>query len=122
MSFFDVTKYPPSLLFALITLSVPLLLLSFNDSKFFTQQYWIVRFVALYGKAALFYYIAHLAVIFLIGEGLRQFNQGSRMISSQLALTFLISIIVISLLYPVIQFYCRWRDKHKQQFAILNYI
>lgn len=62
MSFVNVTKYPPSLLFCLITLGIMLLLLSLADQ--FHQK--IQNTTIVYGRAPLFYFIVHFYVIHII--------------------------------------------------------
>ncbi|GHN00264.1 ribonuclease HI [Cytophagales bacterium WSM2-2] len=59
MSFFNVTKYPPSLSFLMVTLGVSLLLLAALEGK--SLKRWSP--VTLFGKVAIFYYVMHLFVI-----------------------------------------------------------
>lgn len=62
LSFFNVTKYPPSLLFTLLTLGPVLIFLAFTeivDNKF-------TRFVSVYGKVPFFYFITHFYLIHLL--------------------------------------------------------
>lgn len=56
MSFFNVEKYPPSLLYLCLTLGVALLLLGALEGRSLRRGRPIVTF----GKVALFYYVAHL--------------------------------------------------------------
>lgn len=58
MSFFNVAKYPPSLLFILSTLGISFLLLALLEGR---ETRAIV-----FGKVALFYYVMHLIVIHLL--------------------------------------------------------
>lgn len=62
MSFMNVTKYPPSLLFCLVTLGIMLLLLAFTDR--FTQK--VQHSTMVYGRVPLFYFIVHFYVIHII--------------------------------------------------------
>ena len=59
LSFFNVTKYPPSLLFTLMTLGPVLILLAFTDNTYnrFT------KFVSVYGKVPFFFFVAHFYLI-----------------------------------------------------------
>ena len=59
LSFINVTKYPPSLLFSLITLGIMFLILSFAEriKNIFTNV------VIVYGKVPLFYYLIHWYIV-----------------------------------------------------------
>ncbi|CRM54807.1 MULTISPECIES: DUF1624 domain-containing protein [Pseudomonas] len=63
MSFFNVTKYPPSLLFLALTLGIGLLLLlAFERAG---QKRWI-SVLATFGAAPMFFYLLHLYVLKLL--------------------------------------------------------
>jgi len=62
LSFMNVTKYPPSLLYCLVTLGIMLLLLAFADQ--FNNG--IKKVTAVYGKVPLFYFIIHFYLIHTI--------------------------------------------------------
>ena len=63
MSFFNITKYPPSLLFLALTLGIGLLLLVLferrNDGR-------ALRWLAVFGAAPMFFYLLHLYVLKLL--------------------------------------------------------
>lgn len=61
MSFFNLTKYPPSLLFLLLTLGFSFLLLAFFEK--IQQGNWAVEKLAVLGGAPMFFYILHLYVL-----------------------------------------------------------
>ncbi|WP_354687047.1 DUF1624 domain-containing protein [Cupriavidus necator] len=60
MSFLNVTKYPPSLLFVLLTLGAGLLLLVWLERA---QQGWLARRLAVFGAVPMFFYLLHLYVL-----------------------------------------------------------
>jgi uncharacterized membrane protein len=62
LSFIDTTKYPPSLLFLLMTLGPALLLLRATDGG--TPE--ALRPAVVYGRVPMFYYLAHVLVIHLV--------------------------------------------------------
>jgi uncharacterized membrane protein len=59
LSFMNVTKYPPSLLFCLVTLGIAFLLIAFADQ--FNNG--IKKVTTVYGKVPLFYFVVHFYVI-----------------------------------------------------------
>jgi uncharacterized membrane protein len=59
LSFGNVTKYPPSLLFLSLTLGVAFLLLSVAEGPTSRLSRWLIT----YGRVPLFYFILHLALI-----------------------------------------------------------
>jgi uncharacterized membrane protein len=62
LSFMNVTKYPPSLLFCLITLGIMFLILAVTTHA----EGWLARVVMVYGKVPLFYFLAHFLVIHVL--------------------------------------------------------
>ncbi|MEE9364967.1 MAG: heparan-alpha-glucosaminide N-acetyltransferase domain-containing protein [Cellulophaga sp.] len=62
LSFFNITKYPPSLIFLLMTMGPSLLLLHLLESK----KNRITNFFLVFGKVPLFYYFLHVFVIHLL--------------------------------------------------------
>jgi len=61
LSFLNVTKYPPSLAFLLITLGPSLLFLFGTDSV----KNKLADFLIVYGRVPLFYYFLHILIIHL---------------------------------------------------------
>ena len=125
LSFINVTKYPPSLAFCLLTLGVMFLLLSIFESvhsKF-------VEVTVVYGKVPLFYFLVHWYIIhplmFLIVflQGYRAsalvfgFNLGRPKGPSgvSLLLTYLIWIGVVILLYPLCKWYGSYKETHREK-------
>lgn len=73
LSFIDTTKYPPSLLFLLMTLGPALLVLRTVDE-------WTPRLLqpaVVYGRVPMFYYLAHVLVIHLIATAAAIVRYGS---------------------------------------------
>jgi len=60
MSFFSLTKYPPSLLFLLLTLGVGAILLALFERM---GDSWTIRILAVFGGAPMFFYIFHLTLL-----------------------------------------------------------
>jgi len=62
LSFLKVNKYPPSLLYLLVTLGPAFLFLAFTEK----MNGAIVKVVSVYGRVPMFYYLVHIYVIHLI--------------------------------------------------------
>ncbi|MEP3453034.1 MAG: heparan-alpha-glucosaminide N-acetyltransferase domain-containing protein [Parasphingorhabdus sp.] len=105
MSFFSLTKYPPSLLFNLSTLGVGLLLLAWferlGENKALTA-------IATFGAAPMFFYILHLYVIrllYLLALVTLGANQGKYFgFSSVEALWALSAVLIVVLYFPTAWF------------------
>jgi len=61
LSFLNVTKYPPSLLYILMTVGPALIFLSLTENL---QNQWTSR-ITIFGRVAMFYYIVHFFLIHL---------------------------------------------------------
>jgi uncharacterized membrane protein len=108
MSFLNITKYPPSLHFILLTVGLGLLALAGLER---TQG---GRVLALIGRVPMFFYIAHLYLLHLIYLLLAAFygtNQGGRFGFSQVWMVWAIALpVLVSLYLP-----CRWFGRLKQE-------
>jgi len=66
MSFLDVQKYPPSLLFVLVTLGVSICLMAAFDAWQTRGSFkWLRSILSVYGKVPFFYYVLHFTAIHL---------------------------------------------------------
>ncbi|MBN9385348.1 MAG: DUF1624 domain-containing protein [Chitinophagaceae bacterium] len=125
MSFFDVSKYPPSLLYTLIMLGLLLLFLSFIEEK----ENALTRIASVYGKVPMFYYLIHwnlihllmLAMVFLQGFRADQLVFGTfqfgRPPGSGISLPFvyLVWLCVVASLYPLCVWYGRYKALHPEK-------
>ncbi len=126
LSFFNVTKYPPSLLFCLITLGIMFLLLAAAEKvgKGFE------KITSVYGKVPLFYFLVHfylihfLLILLLFFQGFHwsqmDFASGTfgrpKGLESGLPLwgVYLIYIFVVVILYKPCVWYGQYKATHKQ--------
>ena len=119
LSFINVTKYPPSLLYILMTIGPAIVFLGLTEKP-------LKRFgniISTYGKVPMFYYILHFYMIHLamVAAALIMGYKWKDVISSgplgaplpdygfRLWAVYLIWISIIALLYPL----CRWYAKYK---------
>ena len=121
MSFFNITKYPPSLLFIALTVSVGLLLLlAFERVQ---GRRWI-RWLTVFGSAPMFFYLLHLyalKVLYLIGVALFGLNQGSYFGFSSVAAIWLVSAILAIGLFPAVRWFSALKAR-RRDIAWLKYL
>ncbi|WDZ98663.1 DUF1624 domain-containing protein [Mucilaginibacter sp. SJ] len=123
LSFIKVNKYPPSLLYLLLTLGAAFLFLSFTEKSKGT----VVKVVSVYGRVPMFYYLIHIYIIHLIaiiasaltpGQDwkiwfLKQpiwFTTNLKGYGFSLPVAYLVWIGIVMALYPL----CKRYDDYKQ--------
>lgn len=124
-SFFKVNKYPPSLLFLLITLGPALVFLAISGN-------WrgrIVDWLTTFGRVPLFFYVIHIYVIHarsaiaavVTGYGTEGLvidvwvteQPGLKGYGFNLGVVYLIWMAIVVALYPACAWYDRYRMSHK---------
>ncbi|GAB3016858.1 DUF1624 domain-containing protein [Spirosoma pulveris] len=119
LSFINVTKYPPSLLYALLMLGLMLVFLYLTDGA----DNRFTRWLTVYGKVPMFYYILHWYLVHLsmIGMSLLQGYSWSDLPSGPLNFgrppnagislewVYAVWLGLVLLLYPL----CKWYGKYK---------
>lgn len=123
LSFLNVTKYPPSLLYTLMTLGPAFLFLAFTEGPLnaFTSK------ITVFGRVPFFYYIVHiyalhgLAVLAAMWQGhaasdmitVNNWVTGNPLLKGYgygLGVVYAVWIGIVLLLYPI----CRWFDGYKR--------
>jgi len=104
LSFLNCEKYPPSLLYLMMTLGPALLLLaSFEHAKGS-----FARFLSIVGRVPFFYYVVHIYLIHLLAVATAFAMTGDFVRSPEIGIrlggVYLVWLLVLVLLYPV----CRW--------------
>ena len=145
-SFLNVTKYPPSFLYILMTLGPAMIFLVFAER----WQAWVnypIPFkplkplrekIAVFGRVPMFYYLMHiylihgLAVAGAVLQGYRASDMvlGSRVNASAalkgygfgIGIVYLVWIGVVLLLYPLCQRYDQYKRAHLRQYWWLSYL
>jgi uncharacterized membrane protein len=114
LSFFNTTKYPPSLLYITMTLGPALLFLAYSEN--FNSRF--SNIIKIYGRVPMFYYLCHLylihlggfALIYIQGFTLADFDNGLPPgFGVNLGMTYAVWLAVIIILYLP----CKWYDKYK---------
>ena len=98
MSFLNVTKYPPSLAFLLITVGGGCLVLAWLEGR----DNGLLRVAAVFGGAPMFYYLLHLFTLLLLQEAalaLFGANYGERYEFDSYWMVWLMSAALIPLMY-----------------------
>ena len=122
LSFMNVNKYPPSLLYLCITIGPAMLLLAFIEKV----KNGFTNFMLVFGRTAFFYYILHiylvhlLAAICFFARG-HSFTEATN-VGNQFPFFFVapgegynlwvvygVWVLVVIALYPL----CKWYDKYK---------
>lgn len=126
LSFMNVSKYPPSLLFCLVTLGIMFLVLAWAERG----KNRVTAIVDVYGKAPLFYFLVHfyiihtLLIIVLLLQGFHwsqmDFASGSfgrpkgTASGVSLAVVYLIWIGVVIVLYKPCIWFVKYKTTHRQ--------
>lgn len=131
LSFNNITKYPPSLLFVLCTIGITLLILSYASSPRKLEGIFLV-----YGKVPLFYFVVHLYLIHLLtlamlfwqGFHWSDLNFGAFSLGRptapsgiELWAVYLVWMSVVFWLYWPCKWYAKFKAEHKH-IAWLKYL
>lgn len=122
LSFLNVSKYPPSLLYLLITLGPALLFLAFTENT----RLWLAEKIKVIGRVPMFYYLMHLYLLHTMALFATYFcghTPGDMMLTGWIAfqpqlagygfslgITYGVWAVLITILY----FICRWYDRYKR--------
>jgi ribose/xylose/arabinose/galactoside ABC-type transport system permease subunit len=123
LSFIKVNKYPPSLLYLLLTVGSAFLFLSFTEKL----KGAVVNVVSVYGRVPMFYYLIHIYVIHVVAIIASAFTPGQdwtiwflkqpiwfttnlKGYGFSLPVAYLIWIAIVIAMYPL----CKRYDAYKQ--------
>lgn len=122
LSFINTAKYPPSLLYLLMTLGPALVFLALTENA----RNRFAGIISVYGRVPMFYYLLHIYLIHLgamVSSGIFTsfdwrkwllyepiwFTQSLKGYGYPLVVVYLIWIAVVVVLFPL----CKWYDKYK---------
>jgi uncharacterized membrane protein len=126
LSFIEVNKYPPSLLFTLVTLGILFLIFFLSEQK--NNRY--TQIVSVYGKTPLFYFLLHLYIIhfimflILFAQGFHvqdlvfgpfKFGRPEKASGIGLSYVYLVWIIVVAGMYPLCKKYGTYKANHPEK-------
>lgn len=134
MSFLNVTKYPPSLLYLLITIGPALIFLSLAERPFGKLKAGI----AIFGRTAMFYYLAHILIIHvfaLFGVLICGYKLQDMILSTSvnddthlrgygfaLPAVYLVWIGLVLLLYPMCRAFDKYKRGNQSRYRLLSYL
>jgi len=123
LSFLNVTKYPPSFLYILMTLGPALIFLSLSEKPLNR----LASKITIFGRVPMFYYLIHIFLIHLlaiIGAMISGYQCSDMILSTRvnaapqlkgygfnLITVYIIWIVLVIILYPL----CKWFDKYKRR-------
>ncbi len=124
LSFLNVSKYPPSLLYAALMLGIMLVLLGLFDGK----NNVLTRFLTVYGQVPLFYYLIHwylvkaamIGMLLMQGYALRDMPIGPLNFGRpagagvSLPVVYAVWLALVILLYPLCRWYGRYKTSHPE--------
>ena len=128
-SFFNASKYPPSLMYTLMTLGPALIVLAFIEKPLNK----LGKIIIVFGRVPLFFYILHLFLIHALATVavVLSGRPWTDMISItnlnardspwlkgygfNLGQTYLVWLLVVVLLYPLCKWYDRYKTNHKKK-------
>ncbi len=127
LSFLSLSKYPPSLLYLLVTLGPAFMLLSLTEKS----NGWLSKRIQVIGRVPMFYYIVHIYLIHLAAMVAAEFTPGynwSDMLLSNwvsfepklqgfgfgLGTMYLVWFGLMIVLYYLCKWYDRYKRNHKQ--------
>ncbi len=128
LSFIKASKYPPSLLYILMTLGPAILFLAFSENISTSLS----KIISVYGRVPMFYYILHIFFIHLftlIAAGLfteyswklwilKQplwFAEDLKGYGFSLGVVYLVWLTIVIGLYPLCKWYDKYKTRHKEK-------
>jgi uncharacterized membrane protein len=110
LSFINCEKYPPSLLFLMMTLGPALMLLG----AFEQARGALARILAVFGQVPFFFYVVHIYLLHALAVATGLAMTGAFASNPEIGLglagIYLVWLVAVVLLYPV----CRWFAEIKQ--------
>jgi uncharacterized membrane protein len=134
LSFLNVEKYPPSLLYLLITLGPALVFLALTEKPI--NNKWMSKII-IFGRVPMFYYLAHILLIHILAivcaliagyPAMIVLNESVnntpalRGFGFSLAAVYEIWIGLVFLLYPLCKWFESYKRSHQSEYWWLSYL
>ena len=128
ISFFNTEKYPPSLLYLLMTLGPSMFILAYTEKLSGSFS----KIISIYGKVPFFYYILHLIVAHVVAVviGVSQGFDFQQMMTGwwffpegyglSLVWVYVFTLVVVASIYPVCKWYAGLKKRSKN--PLLTYL
>lgn len=113
MSFFNITKYPPSLMFVCLTLGIGLLLLVWFERA--AGRVWL-KPLLVFGAAPMFFYLLHLYVLkilYLIAVAIWGTNRGDYFGFDSVGAVWVCSALLAVALFPAVKAFASFKARRK---------
>jgi len=128
LSFMNVQKYPPSLLFMAATVGIGIIILAFVGKA----KNRLSKFIIVYGRVPFFYYVLHFFLIHLLSSVFyllrgHSFSEGIKPTGGllpqfaapnegySLLVVYVIWIFIVLSLYPVCKWFSEYKSKHREK-------
>jgi uncharacterized membrane protein len=128
LSFLNVNKYPPSLLYLLMTLGSALIFLACTEKL----HNGVVKVISVYGRVPMFYYLVHIYVIHVVAMTASAlvpnqdwqvwildqplwFTRDLKGYGFSLPVAYLVWFMVVIALYPLCKRYDQFKQAHKEK-------
>jgi uncharacterized membrane protein len=125
LSFINVAKYPPSFLYALMTIGPALIFLALSETK----PGRLSKVFTVFGRTAMFYYVLHIYLIHLLAMFATSLcgykwtdmiwggftNDQLLGYGFPLIVVYMVWIVVVSILYPLCKWYDRYKTSHREK-------
>ena len=128
LSFINTSKYPPSLLYILMTLGPAVLFLAFTEKA----NSGFAKIISVYGRVPMFYYLLHIYLIHLLAMISSElftnvdwrtwilnqpvwFNEELKGYGFSLGIVYLVWLAIVIGLYPLCKWYDRYKQSHKEK-------
>ena len=128
LSFLNISKYPPSLLYLLVTLGPAILFLRFTEGL---TTGGISKRIIVLGRVPMFYYLVHIYAIHILaigGAAILGYNISTMVFNTwitnsaelkgygfSLGITYIIWISLVLMLYPLCNWYNNYKAKHPEK-------